>query len=197
MNDKDLKKSLQALPVPVPNESARERAWHRAQLAFTSARSLPNTEKFVPRSFVRWALPVGAALALLATGLWFSVRPAPENTFAWNRTLQEMEALFSNRLNAIIERDGAFDVALSDDQAGAPGQPVMVEFRRGQDTFRVLGFSGRSVCVDLGGTTACFEPLVTGEGAVILSGKDFLWSPEHPAGPDGFTVHARPLPSAS
>lgn len=197
MTDEELKSNLRTLPTPVPSGSARERAWHRTQLAFASSRSHPDTEKNEPRSFLRWALPVGTVLAILAAGLWLSVRPTPENSVAWNRTLQEMEALFPNRLNAIIERDGAFDLELSDDPTGAPGQPVVVEFRRGESSFRVLGFSGRSVCVDLGGTTACFEPLVTGEGVVILSGDNFLWSPDHPAEPDGFTVRARPLPSAS
>lgn len=198
MTDDDLKRKLRTLEVPAPGEAARARAWHRARLAFASSERGRTTSQTVESparwALFRWAVPTLAAAIWAA--IWLFALPPRGTAIAWNRVLQEMETVFPNRLNAVIERDGAFEVELSQDNAAAPGQPIMMEFRRGSHALRVLGFSGRRVCVDLDGVKACFEPLVTGEGTVILSGENFLWSPEHPSAPDGFKVQARALPPA-
>lgn len=198
MTDDNLKRKLRELVVPAPDKFARDRAWHRARVAFLSSGSGP-TESLGEKppagfAFFRWALPIVVVVA--AAVIWLLALPSRENTIAWNRLLQEMETLFPNRLNAVVERDGAFEVELSEENPGAPGQPIIMEFRRGSHALRVLGFSGRRVCVDLGGVRACFEPLVTGEGTVILSGENFFWSPEHPAFPDGLRIRVRTMPSA-
>ncbi len=197
MTDDDLRATLQTLRVPGPSASTCERAWHRSRLAFASRHASPGLDHDLGRPMYRWALPAVTVLFLLALGMWWVGRVGPDNVLAWRRTLQEMETLFPNHLNAVIERDGDFDVELSEENVGAPGQPLVVEFRRGGKSLRVLGYSGRSICLDLYGTKACFEPLVTGEGAVILSGEGFLWSEDHPSGPAGFSVEAHLLNSTS
>lgn len=195
MNDETLKMQLRELAVPAPESSRRERAWHRARAAFvSSARQVP--ESPVGFGFLRGVLAVATVFVAGLVFLGFLVLPARPDTLEWSRVAREMEALFPNQLSAVIERGGALDVALSDDTPGPPGQPVLIEFRRGPQTLRVLGFSGRRICLDLGGTKACFEPLVTGRGTVVLSGETFFWSLDHPVRLEGFRVQARPMPSA-
>jgi hypothetical protein len=195
MNDELLKKRLAELKVPEPEENARERTLHRALLALKNApEEVPEVRSHF---FWRWAAAAGACAAVALMAAWMVTRPVGEDLLAWQRTLREVEALFPGQVNAVIERDGAVDLELSDQDAGGTSQPVVVEFVRGADVLRVLSYSGRKVCVDLGGAKACFEPLVTAEGRVILAGEDFLWSSEHPVSRAGYRVEARFLHPAS
>ena len=197
MNDKDLKRRLAGLPVPPASETACERALHRSLIAL---RQGPDTSSSRPRvPFVR---RLAGALALpailLVIGLvFFRLVPAREGVASWQRTLQEMEALFPGQINAVIERDGDYDVELASRSVGSDEQPLIVEFSQGDRVLRVLSYSGRRVSVDLGGQVTSFEPLVTVEGDVSLTGDDFLWTEDHPASPAGYKVTARFLPCAS
>jgi hypothetical protein len=65
--------------------------------------------------------------------------------------------------------------------------------REGTNTIRVLTYSGRKVCIEIGGRQECFEPLVTGEGTVILSGDHFVWSDKDPQRIAGYKVEARTI----
>ena len=196
MNDDFLKKRLAELKVPEPNETARERALHRALLAL---KNTPDETLEMPRRFSwwRWASVAGVCAAVVLLAVWVGERPVRENLAVWQQTLHEVEALFPGQVNAVIERDGVVDLELSDEAFGGTSQPVVVEFVRGASVLRVLSYSGRKVCVDLGGAKACFEPLVTAEGRVILAGEDFLWTSEHPTSRAGYRVEARFLHPAS
>lgn len=187
-----LKKRLNELKVPAPDEAARGRALHRALIALKNAPDASPESSFPPspRPFWAWAMAVGA-LAAIGLAVWVAERPKGEDSIAWQRTLQEVEALFPGQVNAVIERDGELDVELAQENAGGTGQPIVVEFVQGSRVLRVLSYSGRQVCVKLDGAKACFEPLVTAEGSVILSGEDFLWTSEHPVTRDGYRVEAR------
>ncbi len=106
-----------------------------------------------------------------------------------------MEGLFGAQLDAIVESTNeAPDIRLSADATDFArprlAQPVLIQFQRvGGETTRVLSYSGRTVCVTLGGRRMCFEPLVTGRDEVILSGGAFCWSSEQPAaGWNGYQV---------
>lgn len=197
MNDDLLKKRLAELPVPPSDETARECALHRSLVALANAANSGEISGDKSRpAFRRWALAAGA-LGAVVLALWAGGRPAPENALAWQRTLEQMEELFPGQVNAVVERDGKFEVELADQNAGGTGQPILVEFVQGSRVLRVLSYSGRKVCVELGGRTACFEPLVTADGGVILSGENFLWSSEHPMPQAGYRVEARFLHPAS
>lgn len=190
MNDDLLKKKLADLRLPEPSEAVRERALHRALVALANspkADEVPGEK--VRRVPWRWLLTAGT-LGLLVLAFWPGGKPVIENTLSWQRTLAEVEALFPGQVNAVIERDGEMALELADHAAGGTGQPVVVEFVQGPRTLRVLSYSGRQVCVDLGGTKACFEPLIQADGSVILSGENFLWSSDHPVFPGGYRVQA-------
>jgi hypothetical protein len=112
------------------------------------------------------------------------------------KLLGEMESLFRGQLDAVISRGNEvsldLDPGLSTDAAPS-SQPLAVILRRGKQIVRVLGFSGREVCVQLDGRKECFEVLVNGNGKVFLVGHDFVWSDDNPKPVAGFQVEAHPL----
>lgn len=194
MNDEELQRRLARLVPPPASESTRERARQRALLTFREADRA--RDQVVP-SFFRWGpMAAAAALVLLAAMLWpRTSKPEREPDFA--RVLAEMESLFPGQLDAVIEQSGELQFAVTAKAHGAADQPLVVEFRRGDATIRVLSYSGRRVCVDLGGHRACFEPLLTEQGQVIVAGEDFVWSAGAPATTAGWTISAAALPRSS
>ena len=192
MNDEFLKRRLAQFKVPEPDEQARERALQRALIA------LKNAPAAAPQpSLWCWLTPALGCVAVALLVVWWGGRPAGDNVLAWQRTLREVEMLFPGQINAVIERNGAVDLELSEGASGGTSQPVVVEFVRGRSVLHVLSYSGRKVCVELDGDTACFEPLITAEGRVILAGEDFLWTAEHPVSRSGYRVRAQFLHPAS
>lgn len=207
MTDRDLRENLAALRAPAPSPQARERALHRATLALDAASSAkPASAPARYAASLRLLLAtLGGAVACLALGFWLAPSPsspadAPAPLAARRadalRLLAEVRAVFPDRLDAVIDRDGALHLALSDHASGlASDQPVLVELARAGRVVRVLGFSGRAVEMDLDGRRVSFAPLLTGEGGVLLAGSDFAWTDRQPAPAAlaGWSIAALPL----
>jgi hypothetical protein len=108
-----------------------------------------------------------------------------------------MERVFPGQLDGVIQAGNKVDVDLDEDAtpalAESGAQRLKVTLQRGDKTVQILGYSGRKICVQLDGHMKCFEPLVTANGQVILSGDDFLWSSDEPAPIAGYQVKARPI----
>jgi len=204
--------ALSGLPVPPATPGARERALHRATIALRQSGDVADgsppyaRRRAAGRFGMRWAL-AGVFVMLAAGAFWRLERPRRTEEIARqsieiDRTvLGQMKALFGAQLNAVVERAGAApDIRLSDGaEEGEAGQsqPVLIEFTRGGDLIRVLGYSGRPVCVDLAGRRTCFEPLATGDGGIILSGNGFCWTPQDRGGEvSGYRVATRLLPNS-
>jgi hypothetical protein len=212
MPDSDLRSRLAALRPPGQTESTRARALHRASCALAVAtRPAPAPRRLFP-------LLLGAAIATAAAfalGLWIarpaappaSPRLASQDPASSNaataptaadslQLLAQVHQLFPGRLNAVIERDGSLQLDLSPAAAAlVADQPLLVEFTHGGHTVRVLGFSGRSVELELDGRPLRFSPLLTGEGSILITGEDFAWTPglPPPLAFSGWQVNARPL----
>jgi hypothetical protein len=197
------------LPVPPPGEGARERALHRATIALQQNTGLPVTP--AAGWFSRpWKGAITGALALMAVvagiALWRSEKPgSAQKAVAWTMKtdrlmLGQIEALFGPQLNAVVLQAGAApDIRLSDNPDSAMGhaQPLMIELMRGAEIIRVLGYSGRTVCLQLAGQKVCIEPLATGDGNVILAGDHFCWTPQDRGGQvDGYHLSAKLLPQS-
>jgi hypothetical protein len=208
--DDHLGEALRRLQAPPPDIVARDRALHRAIIALGAGRAA-SPPAATPRAAVfnlpRWALAGVAATLLFVVALDATLTTGRREDqhlpalAAEHAVLFQMESLFGKQLDAIVESpDKAPDIHLSDDSSAAArlslAQPVVIQFQRtGGGTTRVLSFSGRTVCVTLGGHRMCFEPLVTGRDEVILSGDAFCWTPEDSSrGFNGYQVTARLLP---
>jgi len=202
---------LPRLQVPLADPSAQGRALHRATIALRESDGAEYPSEPAPslrknrRDFaLRWALPM-LSVMLLAISSWLLERGHYTETVGMGPSaavdrvlLAQVQALFGSQLNAVVERaDNAPDIRLAEDSGtGREGQaqPLVVELRRGAELVRVLGFSGRTVCVQLAGKLTCFEPLASGDGGVIVTAKRFCWTPQdNTAQLSGYQVTARLL----
>ena len=193
MKDGDLPQRLAAFIAPPPTDAARHRARHRALIAFqkAGAKAAP-----VSHDHTMWRVLAGAAaLAAVAAIIWLAT--PPERVAAGTSVLAQIETLFPDQLDAVVERDGAVQLALAPAPRPSSDQPVLVEFRRGASIVRVHSYSGRRVCIDLSGRPACFEALLSDAGQVIVAGDDFVWTPQDRVVARGWSVTATALKRAS
>ena len=193
MNDESLKRKLRELGVPPVDDAARQKALHRAEIAFLNRPPAPETKR--PRGFAWWKLALGFACAAMAAAfLVFRPHPAQVAQAAPDTKLFcEMEALFPGQIDSVVEKGNDVALNLTPAPSKRSPQPLEVILKRGAETIRVLTYSGNEVCVELGGRKECFEPLVTGEGRVILTGDHFVWSEDDPRPVAGFSVGAKML----
>lgn len=194
MKDDELRKILDRLEVPAPDEAARGRALDRALTAFRHREAKPAVEESGMKAW-RWAL-AGAFLAVLAGVCWM-LRGPSDILRPPGLVLDQMAALFPGRLDAVVEHGGDVDVRLSPEDSPSSQQPLMLVLTRGRDVVRVLSYSGRVICLDLDGKTTCLEVLVTENNDVIVAGKKFVWSRDNPAALNGYRIEANTLQPAS
>ena len=197
MNDESLKRALEKLALPSADDAARAIARHRAVTAFENRDTAPQ------RNPVPWLrLATLAAAACIALALVFAARSrsgggavaaATSSDRADARLLAEMEALFPGQLDAVVATGNDIAVELAQEPGATASQRLAITLQRGASTVRVLGYSGRKVCLALDGRRECFEPLLTADGQVILAGDDFVWSEENPSPLAGYHIRARAL----
>ncbi len=139
----------------------------------------------------------GGVVAAVLLGLLLFLHPrnpaAPENLVDDRQVLQQTEKLFPNQINAVVEENGKVDLSISETTGMGTDQPLLVIFKRGGNTIRVLSYSGHRVCLMLGEEKKCLEILATPTGGVILEGDDKVWlASDHPH-IAGYSVQAQSL----
>ena len=194
MNDDELQQRLHKSRVPEASESARGRAQHRSLIAFHQGSSM-KSEKTKRMGFGwRWCGAIVLTLVLgISSFLAFRHPVSPENLANDRQMLQQTERLFPHQVNAVVEENGKVDLSISQSPEVGSDQPLLVIFKQGDNTIRVLSYSGHRVCLMLGKTENCFEILATPTGNVILEGEDKVWlASEHPH-IAGYSVRAQSL----
>jgi hypothetical protein len=194
MNDDDLRQRLHKLRVPEASESARARARHRALIAFQQGGSM-RAEESAWKGFVwRWRAAIALALVVgFLPFLFLKHRNTSENLANDRQILKQMEKLFPNQVNAVVERNGKVDLSIAQSPVVGADQPVLVVFKRGRESIRVLSYSGHRVCLMLGKKQNCFEILATPAGGVILEGEDKVWLASEHLEVAGYSVRAQSL----
>lgn len=197
MNESALRQILGRLSTPPLDDAAREKALYRAELAFANRSASPApARRQEGTAWMKKALAMGFVAMGIAglVGLQMA-RPSGE-PLAEGKLLAEMEALFPGQLDGVVSSGNDVSLELaptaSASTRGTP-LPLALTFQRGQHVVRVLGYSGRKVCVNLGGRKRCMEPLVTAEGKVIVDGDDFLWTDAQPRPVAGYRLQASTL----
>ena len=197
MDDPTLHNLLGKLSAPPLDEAAREKAFYRAGVAFANrhAATVPTQEGVKWLKKVLWFSLAGVGIVLICLSALRGTHPAGE-PFPESKLLAEMEALFPGQLEGVISSEGnvSLDLApIATDSKSGASQALALTFQHGRQIVRVLGYSGRKVCVNLGGRKRCLEPLITAGGKVIVEGDDFLWTDAHPIRVAGYKLEARTL----
>lgn len=193
-HDDDLRQQLHKLRVPEVSEPSRARARHRALIAFQQG-GATSLEEPARKGFVwHWSGTVALVFVLgLLPFLLLKHHITSENLANDRELLQQVEKLFPNQVNAVVEENGKVDLSIAQSAVVGSDQPVLLVFKRGQESIRVLSYSGHRVCLMLGKTRDCFDILATSTGGVILEGEDRVWlASEHPH-IAGYSVRAQSL----
>jgi hypothetical protein len=193
MNDDELRRRLQALPIPPASEERRDETLRQARRALceTAAEPARRETPWWPR--LPWlGAGVCAGLAVLLVLLKPAAEPAARPV-DYARLFTEFEGLFPEQLEAVVSRGTQIDLQLAAAPGHASDQRLLLEFTRGAETIRVLAYSGRRVCVNLP-NRVCFEALLTAHGTVVLSSDDFAWISGETSDLHGYRLTARPLP---
>jgi hypothetical protein len=210
MNDDELRQNLHRLRVPKVSESARARARYRSLIAFQQGGFRPPEKSAWKGFFLRWGGAV--ALVVVISSLYHFLfqpcpapenladyviiqqhRPVPENVANDREILRQMEMLFPGQVGAVVQKNGKTELAIAQAPLVGSDQRLVVVFQRGQESIRVLSYSGHRVCIDLGKTHNCFDILETPGGGVILEGQDQVWlAAQHPV-VNGYAVRAQAL----
>ena len=212
--DQKLTEKLQSLHVPLPDSAAKARAFERARLALRSPESETRRARFHFLSFgLGSALTV--ALVLLLLPRFYGPTSHPDSTqfagrglgetqpgfqtvalsdAAERQVLEETVQLFSGKVAALVRSGGRSEVMLTENTQANHKQPVIIELRIGGETLRILTFSGQTIELELNGNRQRVEILATGEGEVLLTGSDFVWSSTDPSS-DELGISARALES--
>jgi len=200
MKEDFIRRRLGEMPTPAASESARDKARYHALIAFQQARSLAPESPESKRAF--WAsywsrLGVSALIALSAILISVLLRPqaTAENVATDRQMLQQMEKLFPQQLDSVVEEHGKIDLSVASSAMVGADQPIVVIFRKPGDSIRVLSYSGHHVCVALGQEHRCFDILATPTGGVILVTDKEVVTTQGKARPivAGYTVQALTL----
>jgi hypothetical protein len=194
MNDVRLREILNRLPIPVPSDSARARARHRALLALQLPGPGEPAQNEASGSLWSWryVLVIAALVSVLAL---VSLRTSSkaEDVAGDRQILRQMQQLFPNQVDAVVVENGKVELSIAQNPTVGSDQPVVVVFKRGEDSIKVLSYSGHRICLALGGEHNCFDILATPAGGVILEAENQVWlSSNHPV-VAGYSVRAQIL----
>ncbi len=173
---------LKAMKVPTPDAGAKEKALHRARIAFQNQESSQETQASTSTVLRWWREGLIVALALTIVLMQWYPKEEQISLSEHRKILKEMETLFQGQLTAVVEQGGETQVRLSSFSGESPmkSQRVMILLEKGASHVRIMSYSGQRTSVVLNGKTVYFEPLVTGSGKIMVMGDDFLWTSDNP-----------------
>lgn len=194
--DDELRNYFQGHQAPPPRLEAQMETVRLARQAWEKERRQTDEGEFGEereRRYPVFALVslVGVAAAALLAGVlfWSNPQPSPgvvagenppavlgEGAFDRERNLlREVEGLFRGRLQFIVLKNGQSHIEVADHEVFGD-QAVLLELRGGSESYRVISYSGNTVQLEIDGQMIEFDVLVAGDGEIIMSGPDFIWS---------------------
>jgi len=198
MNHTELDRLLKAASVP-DREPDYWDDFPRRVLAEAGRRASPTA---VPGAHWTARLVCGASVAAacvvlgVVLGHWHGKSGAPAgNDLLQNpKVIQEVMALFPNRVRAVIQEGDGFRVLLAEEASVPASAPLWVRICRGDTCVALVTFSGQELEVAGQRLTV----LASAEGQVLVLGDRFAWSSaQPPAGPAELRIQARPLELAA
>ncbi len=105
-----------------------------------------------------------------------------------------MRALFPSRLRAVVVQEGGLAVRLHDEPNPTSDQAILLELRApGRKPVQVISFSGQVVETSVADESIRLELFCTGDDEVLVTGDDFVWTPNDTVGLKGYQIQARLL----
>lgn len=196
MNNSDLDKVLKSARVP----ERPEEYWEtfpgrvRGRLAAVERGERAASGLRWPGVRLSWWLAGAAACVavILVIGQWYRAGRVGESLAALQdgKVLNEVLAMFPNRVRAITEDKNGVHLTLSD-QADVPvSTPYWIQVCDGKQCRAVVTFSGQSL--QIAGEEV--EVLVDAQGKLMLVGDQFVWSSaDSNSAVDHLRIQARPL----
>jgi hypothetical protein len=195
MNNAELDKLLQAVPVPERDAGFWDEFPKRITRRLNGSRASVFRRSASPR-VAKWAWAWGLAGACVVAGFilgsWRSRVAAEQHQLAnLQKCFREIAALFPNQLQAIVLDERGPRLVLSDTPNVPMSDPLFVKICRERNCQTFITFSGQQISVN----GEVFDVLSDGAGHVILAGRSRVWSsgdPQIDSVP--WRIEARPLP---
>lgn len=177
MTDAELKKLLQAAPVPERSPEFWERFPERinARLHWQTRRSERVNLPSRPRAGVVWGWGLAGAAVLLLAGFLLGNWHSNKQTVALlqnEKLLREVLATFPNQVQAIIQDDQGLHLSLAEEANVPQSQPLWLKVCEGKICRSIITFSGQVVQI----ADKPVEVLADARGGVMLVGEHFFWS---------------------
>jgi hypothetical protein len=176
MNNSELDKILKAAKAP----SRSAEFWNQFPRRVTSRlhwKSGAKQERATSR-FPRFAWTLAALAVCLSLGLFIGNLHSHREVVAENGLLQdekvinEMLAMFPNRVRALVQDEHGLNVVLSDKENTPVSTPLWIKVCDGKKCAAMVTFSGQDIRI--GGRD--ITVLADAKGKIILASEDFLWS---------------------
>lgn len=196
-----VKKKLSDLQVPNPSDAARDRAVELSWIAFqnSSKEEVQQHRRFFEfhlRSFALGGTLSAAAVLIIVLTFLKPSTPLSSLDNTGRSILAQGQAEFPGLLKAVVFGENGSDIQLRDNPSSLPSQPIVIELRKGSEVIRVVTFSGERLSLKLGNSTYTLDVVEAGQGNkgnVIISGDNFIWSPEQDSQPLGYKIKAQVL----
>ena len=88
------------------------------------------------------------------------------------KVIEEMLAMFPNRVRAVVQDERGLNVVLSDQEDMPASTPLWVKVCDGKNCAAMVTFSGQEIRIGQRNITV----LADAKGKIILAGDNFLWS---------------------
>jgi len=200
LSDKELFDKLQNLETPLEDPAVKARTFERARYAFRLKEPAVKKHGFHFMSFAMGAA-LSACLVFFLVGRFDSLSDAKHSTNtllasktashnyyktaslsdeAEKKLLLETMQTFPGQFAALVRKGERSEIILSDASTANSKQPLIIELRKGKEQQRILTFSGQRLELEINGVKRQVEVLVSGDGAILLAGIDFIWSSKQP-----------------
>jgi len=177
MNDAELDARLKAAREPrlAAEYQAEFPQQVLARLRSAPTRRIPARQPWWPR--LAWAMATAACVFMaFAMGYWHgqvdTKKLTAQDSLASLKLIRETQAIFPNRVRAIVQDEHGLNLVLSDRDDVPASSPLYIRISDGKKSTSLVTFSGQEIQVAGQKITV----LADAHGGIILTGDQFVWS---------------------
>lgn len=199
MRNEELRAILKSAQTPRGSETRKVQLIEKARLAFLHQPSIEERTRVSRRWIPLTALSSVAVVALIYVGVITDADGPNSSSNGWGERIIQSRALVS-QVSQVFP-NGVQSIVLSNEETeivpieGTPtsNDLVVIEFEKEGQQFRVIARSGEVVKLLIGSKVRSIEPMVTGEGRIIVTSEDDAWRGDSESKLYGYSVRAERL----